>query len=196
MVHAGEADVGLGADDEVVVVGKAFGCGEELAAGSDHGFAVEDGAAGFVAEEIGVDVGSAEGAAAFHDEALTDLLFGEGEVAGAGVEDDVDAAGGETDAGAVGDPCVLTDFEAEADPAYFEEEIAAGERAAVWAGDFSGDASGPWFEPAWFVVDAVAGEEAFGGEAGDLAVDGEAGGIEETFLEEDGEAEADDHAVG
>ena len=117
-------------------------------------------------------------------------------MAGAGIEDDVDSAGGETDARAIGDPCVLTDFEAEPDPADFEEEIAAGERAAVWAGDFSGDASGPWFEPAGFVMDAVACEEAFGGEAGDLAVDGEAGGIEEPLLEEDGEAEADDHAVG
>ena len=58
----------------------------------DESAAIENGAAGFVAEEVGVDVCDTEGARSFDHEMLAHFLFSEGEVACAGIENDVDSA--------------------------------------------------------------------------------------------------------
>lgn len=163
----------------------------------DEASAVEDGAAGFVSEEVGVDVGDAEGAGALDDEVLADFLFAEGEVGGGGVEDDVDAVAGEVAAGAVRDPGVFADFEGNADALDIEDEVADGDVLAVFAElVVNDDASGPGVEPAGFVVEAVAGEVLFGDESGNLSIDEEGDGVVDGIFDPDGEADGDDEALG
>ncbi len=143
----------------VAVVG---GGGQGGAMAGEPGFGDASGA--------GIDGGGEEGvvfereARAFGDEAFADFRFAEGEMAGAGIEDDIDGAGGEPGAGTTGDPCVFADFKADADAADVEDEIADGERiSCAWMEEI-GNAGRPGFEPSGFVVDAIAGKVLFGGE--------------------------------
>ena len=86
---------------------------EHLAAAGDERAAVVDRPARFVAQQIGVGVAHAERPRAFEHEPLADLLLGEREMARAGVEQDVGPALGEPRPGAVGDPGVAANFEAD-----------------------------------------------------------------------------------
>lgn len=161
----------------------------------DEASSVEDDAAGFVPEEVGVDVGDAEGAGALDDELLADFLFAEGEVGGGRVKDNVDPAAGKVASGAVGDPGVFADFEPNADALDVKDEVAdGGDFALEVFGD--NDAFWPGFEPARFVVEAISGEVLFCDEAGYLSVYEEGDGVVDGVFNPDGEAYGDDHALG
>src|SRR6185503_16427683 len=97
--------------------------------GRHQAAAVVDGAAGLVAEQVGVNVADAEGARAFDDEAFAHLALAEGEVARRGVEQQVDALPRQHRARARAHPGVLADLEADADAADVEDEVA--ERPAL-----------------------------------------------------------------
>jgi len=185
---------GLGGESDFLER-KARAFGHDLAGGGDEAPSVVDGATSFVAEEVGVNVDGAESAGAFNHELLADFLFAEGEVAGAGVKDDIDSAAREVAAGAVGDPGVFADLEANADAAYFENGIADGEEV-VAKFVFDDDAFGPGVEPSGFVVEAITREVFLGDEADDIAIDEDGDGIVDGVLDPDREADGDDHALG
>ena len=150
--------------------------GEHLAVRGDERAAVVDRAAGFVAKEVCVGVADAKRARAFQHEAFANLLFGEGEMAGTGVDQDIGSALREASTGAVGDPGIATDLEADPHAAAIEEQVA--DWIFVPADfDASHDAGGPAAEPARLVVNAVAGQVLLGDETEQLAVAGESGGV-------------------
>ena len=185
-----------GADRESgFLEGEAGAFGDDASGGGDESAAVVDGASGFVAEEVGVNVGGTKSAGAFDNELFADFLFPEGEVGGAGVEDDIDSAAGEEAAGAVGDPGVFTDFEANADAADFENGISDGE---VVIAEFvlDDDAFGPGVEPTGFVVEAVSCEVFLSDETADGAIDKDGDGVVNGVFDPDREADGDDHALG
>ncbi len=169
--------------------------GRDFPGGGDESAAIVDGASGLVTEEVGVDVGGSEGAGALDDELFTDFLLAEGEVAGGGVEDDIDSAAGEEAAGAVGNPGVFTDFEADADAVDFEDGVSDGEGVVAEA-VFDNDAVGPGVEPAGFVVEAIAGEVFLGDEASDFTVDEDGDGVVDGIFDPDREPNGDDHFLG
>ena len=162
--------------------------------------AVVDHAAGFVAEEVRVQVRAAERARAFDDEALAHRELAEREVARRRIAQDVDAAQREVDARAVRDPRVLANLEADANVAELEHEVADRELAdrAVVGGalEHVDLARRPRLEPARLVVNAVAGEELLGDEADDHAVGEQRGGVVQRLLVIDAAADRDDHAAG
>ena len=195
LVEAVAFDVDGFVDEGGFVEREARSFGDDFSGRGDESAAVVDGATGFVAEKVGIDVDGAEGAGAFDDELFADFLLGESEVAGGGVKDDIDSAGGEEAAGAVGDPGVFTDFEADTDAAEFEDGIANGEME-VTEFVIDDDAFGPGVEPAGFVVEAVSGEVFLGDEAFNFAVDEKGDGIVDGIFYPDGKADRDDHALG
>src|SRR5690606_26606587 len=129
-----------------------------------------------------VDIGDAEGTRALDDEALADRLLAEGEVTGAGVEDHIDPLERQIAAGAMRDPGVLADLEAQLDAAAVEVKVAQGH---VDAGDLDVGAQPlrPRLEPARLVVNAVAGEVLLGDDAGEATVDGEGGAVVDGLVE-------------
>jgi len=124
---------------------------------------------------------------------LADFLFPEGEVAGAWVQDDVDSAAGEEAAGAVGDPGVFANFEADTNTPDFKNGISDGEKLAA---EFviDNDAFRPGVEPAGFVVESVAGEIFLGDKPSDLSVGDEGDGIIDGIFDPDRKANGDDEA--
>lgn len=185
-----------GADRESGFLKREAGAfGDDASGGGDEAAAVVDGASGFVAEEVGVNVCGTEGAGALDHELFADFLLAEGEVGGAGVEDDIDSAAGEESAGAVGDPGVFADFKADADAADFKNGVADG-KVVIAEFVFDDDAFGPGVEPTGFVVESVAGEVFLGDETGDGAIDEDGDGIVNGVFDPDREANGDDHALG
>ena len=91
------------------------------------------------------------------------MLFGEREVAGAGIDQYIGAARRQARTGAVGDPGVAADFEADSHAAAIEKDVAD---RVLTAADFDAadDAGGPTAEPAGLVVDAISGQVLFGDE--------------------------------
>ncbi len=114
---------------------------------------------------------------------------------GAGIEDEIDGAGGESCAGAVGYPGIFADFKADADAANVEDEIADG-GGVVGEMMEIGDADGPGLEPTGFIVDAIASEVLFGDEASDFPVHDDSNGVVERVLMAYRQADGDDHASG
>ena len=168
---------------------------QHLAAGGDERAAVVDRAARFVAEQIGVGVAHAKRPRAFQHEPLANLLLGEREMAGAGVEQDVGPALGEPGAGAVGDPGVAADFEADPHAAAVEQQIADRILACPPISMLADCAGRPAAEPARLVVDAVARQVLLGHEAQQPAVAGHGRRVVDGALEEHRQAEASDHAL-
>lgn len=115
-----------GGKNLVVLKREARAFGEDFAALGDEELAVVDDASSFIAEEIGVEIGDAEGARALGDEAAADLRFAKGKVASAGIKDEIDGSGGESCARAVGDPSVFANFKADAKAADVEERSPMG----------------------------------------------------------------------
>ena len=97
-------------------------------------------------------------------------MLAESKVAGARVQNNVSAFGGELPARSTTDPSVFTNLKTDSDSTNFEQDITDRIFDAVEF-DFSLDRTGPSFEPSRFIVDAVTGEVLFGDEARDLAVD-------------------------
>ena len=174
--------------------GESGAYSQESPCGGDKGSAVVDCSSSFVAKEIGRHVADAESAGSFDDESFADFEFAEGEVAGAGVEDDVDPGEGHIATGPLRDPGIFTDFQPDGNVSALEGQITDG---VLLAADFDviRDAEGPGLEPAGFIVEAFAGEETFGDETEDFAISGEARGIEQAALMKKGHTHDDDHVA-
>lgn len=192
----GEFHINGGGGDAALFESEARTFGNEASTTGDHGIAVVDGATGFIADEVGVDVTDPKSARAFEDKTFADFGFAEGEVTGAGIEDEVGSVGGQQNAGTLGDPGVFANFETDADATDIEQQIADGDGFA-----FGGDVNvsllhRPGFEPAGFVVESIASQMAFGDEAEEPAVHGQCHAVENRVLMEHGEAEGDDQPPG
>ena len=135
--------------------------GEHLAAAGDERTAVEDRAARFVAEQVG----EGELTPNVREPSSTNrsriFLLAERKMARGGIEQNVGAAGGEARTGAIGDPGVAADFDADPHAAAVEEQVADRVLAAVDF-DAADGARRPAAEPARLVVNAVAGEVLLG----------------------------------
>ena len=153
-----------------------------------------DRSARFVPQQVGRDVADAERSRAFDDEPFADFELAEGEVAGAGIENHVDSGEGHVSARAFGDPGVFADFHPDLHVATVESDVTD---RILHIAYFDGvaNAHGPGFEPTWFVVESLACQEPFGDEAEDFTVGGQAGGIEEAALVQEGNTDRDDHAA-
>ena len=117
-------DVDVGDAEDAVGVREARTDGNELALASDQRTAVVDGATGFVAEQIGVDVAGVIVARSFQNDIATNFLLGKSKMAGAGIEDDIGTTGGEVGSGPVVDPGIAADFHADSHSIGVEEQIA------------------------------------------------------------------------
>ena len=109
-----DADVHVAAREHMVGERQPRPFGNHPPGGGDVRAAVEDRAAGLVAEQVGEHVARVERARALEHDAPPHVLLAEREVAGRGVEDDVDRRRGEPGARPVGDPRVPADLEADA----------------------------------------------------------------------------------
>lgn len=167
--------------------------GEEASPRGDHGPSVIDRTTRFVAHEVGVDVARSERPGIVQHEAFPHLLFPEGEMACAGVEDDVEAAPGQIDAWRIRDPGVLADFKSETDPAQVEKEVAQRNAPGFDPGRRS---LRPRFEPAWFIVETVPREVLFRGETGDSTVDQKGRRVVDPAPVKNGQADGDGEAGG
>lgn len=116
-------------------------------------------------------------------------------MAGAGVEQHVDATLGESSAGTIGDPGIFADFESKANTVTVEEQVSEG--PGVGAGVVAVHVTGwPGAEPARFVVQTIACKVLFGGEAGDGPIGNEAGGVEDTVAVEERQSHGDGEIAG
>ena len=157
-------DVDHGGREDPIGEREAGAAGEHFAAGGDECAAVKNGSTRFVAEQIGISVTHAKCSRALEHEAFANLLLGEREVAGAGIEQHIGATPGELSTCAVGDPGVAADFETDPHTAAIEEQVAEQDFFAANI-DATHDAGRPTAEPARLVVDAVASEVLFADEA-------------------------------
>ena len=154
--------------------------GQQRARRGDQRAAVVDRPARLVAQQVGVDVAHAERPRAFEHEPLADLELAEGEVAGAGIEDHVDAVRATCRRRAGRPPrrprrsrsrsCTPPQSKTRS-----PMRVLAGRRSSI----VSRTPARPGLEPARLVVQAVAGQELLGDEARDPAVDRQAGAVEQ-----------------
>src|SRR5690606_29044086 len=142
-----------------------------------------------VAHEVRVDVGDPEGAGPFEHEAAANLVLAEGEVARARVEDDVHRVERQGAAGALDDPGVLTDLEADSDRSAVEAEIAEGV-ALPRDGQLRALSAGPWLEPARLVVEPVPRQRLLGDEPLQAAISDQADRVVDGLAQPHGETEA------
>ena len=125
---------------------------------------------------------------------LANVELAEGEVAGAGVEDDVDSLRRHAAAGPARHPGVLANLEADLDATAVEDQVA--DRILLAAKlDRVADLLGPGLEPAGLVVQAVAAEEPLGHEARNPPIDRQAGTVEQGVAMQERQAQAHDHAL-
>ena len=168
--------------------------GQQRAARGDQGPAVVDDPAGLVAQQVGIDIADVERPGALDHQPLADVELAEGEVACAGIEDDVYPLRRHASAGPAGHPGVLAYLEADLNAAAVEDQVA--DRILLAAKlDRVADLLRPGLEPAGLVVQAVAAEEPLGHKARDPPIDRQAGTVEQGVAMQERQAQAHDHAL-
>jgi hypothetical protein len=118
----------------------------------------------------------------------SNLLLAEGEVAGRGVEDQVDPPPRQRDPGPIGRPGVLADLEAEPNPAEIKPEVADRQLHPPLP-EHVPPASRPGAKPAGLVVDSVAGQMLLAGQPDQAAVGDQGHGIVDAAAVPDREAD-------
>ena len=135
-----------------------------------------------------------EGTRSFEDESLARRMFAEGEMAGAGVEDQIDGVSRQVGSRARCDPRVATDFEADTKPGQFEDEVPdrhidAGKRRA------RNHAGRPGREPSRFVMDTLPGQILFADQSRHSTIDDQCRSVIETASVPQRQPDRHDHLL-
>ena len=99
------------------------GC-HELAARGDQRAAVINRPAGFIAQQVRINVADAESPRTFEHEPFAHFELSKSEMAGAGIQNHIHAVQGQRRAGPIGDPGIFANLKADLDAAEIEMDIA------------------------------------------------------------------------
>ena len=190
-----EVDVEVGGREFDVRVAEQPPAGDHLAAAGHQHAAVVHATSRLVAEQVGVDVGRSERPRAFKHKPFANRLLAKRKMAGAGIEQNVGPAAGQSTARAFAHPGIAADLEPDANATDIEQQIANGIQPPVPL-HLPDHAGRPLLEPAWFVVDTVGRQELLAHQAEQLAIDEERRRVVQARLVEHRHADCDDQPFG
>src|ERR1022692_890223 len=135
--------------------------GDQFSARGDECATVINRTASFIAKQVRVNIADAKGPRPFQHKSFADLQLAKGEVAGAGIQNQINAVQGQCGSRTICHPRILADFKTDLDVADVEMNVADGNRRSIGRSEFITHTRRPGFEPTRFIMNAVARQKTF-----------------------------------